>query len=62
METILRKIYPQIKVLTNQDFQNFHVTVIKIFLVYAESVIYFSLIDVYEIANKIKQSFGEFLW
>ena len=60
METILRKIYPQIKVLTKPRLSKLSYCGYKNIsrLPQRSAVIAFSLIDVYEIANKIKQSFG----
>jgi len=60
IETILRKIYPQIKVLTKPRLSKLSYCGYKNIsrLPQRSAVIAFSLIDVYEIANKIKQSFG----
>ena len=60
MEMILRKIYPNIKVLKKPRLSKLSYCGYKNIsrLPQRSAVIAFSLIDVYEIANKIKQSFG----
>ena len=60
MEMILKKIYPGIKVLKKPRLSKLSYCGYKNIsrLPQRSAVIAFSLIDVYEIANKIKQSFG----
>ena len=60
MEMILKKIYPNIKVLKKPRLSKLSYCGYKHIsrLPQRSAVIAFSLIDVYEIANKIKQSFG----
>ena len=60
MENILKKIYPDIKVFKKPRLSNLSYCGYKNIsrLPKRSAIIAFSLIDVYEIANKIKQSFG----
>ena len=60
METILKKIYPDIKIFKKPRLSKLSYCGYKNIsrLPKRSAVIAFSLIDVYEIANKIKQSFG----
>ena len=60
MEIILKKIYPNIKIIKKPRLSKLSYSGYKNIsrLPQRSAVIAFSLIDVYEIANKIKQSFG----
>ena len=60
MENILRKIYPGIKVLKKPRLSKLSYCGYKNIsrLPRRSAIIAFSILDVYEIANKIKQSFG----